>query len=89
MYLPYLFDVAECVISRDEHEYYGDTATLVFIEKMEVPRNIVPQGPWKPYLALSSSNNLWRIEESRPVIKASEPIQHEIPQPHERYRRNV
>ena len=35
MYLPYLFDVAECVISRDEHEYYGDTATLVFIEKME------------------------------------------------------
>jgi len=24
-YLPFSFDVAECVISREEHEYYGDT----------------------------------------------------------------
>ena len=24
-YLPFSFEVSECVISHDEHEYYGDT----------------------------------------------------------------
>jgi len=32
-YLPFSFDVAECVISRDEQEYYGDTARHWFLLK--------------------------------------------------------
>ena len=43
-YLHFSFDVAECVISRDEHEYYGDTIRHWFLFKRWDPRKIVPQG---------------------------------------------
>jgi len=40
------FDVAECVISRDEHEYYGDTVRLWFLVKRGPSKNCA-SGPLK------------------------------------------
>ena len=39
-YLPFSLDVAECVISCDEHEYYGDIMRQWFLLKTWGPRKI-------------------------------------------------
>ena len=46
-HLPFSYDVAECVISRDEHEYYGDTMRHWFLLKIRGPSNNCASGPLK------------------------------------------
>jgi len=46
-YLPLSFDVAECVISRDEHEYCGITMRHWFLLKRWGPSNNCASGPLK------------------------------------------
>jgi len=44
-YLPFSFDVAKCVISHDEHAYYGETMRHLIFFKYGGPQKIVPQSP--------------------------------------------
>ena len=46
-YLPFSFDVAECVISRGENEYYGDIMHHWFLLKIGEPSKNCASGPLK------------------------------------------
>jgi len=46
-YQPFSFDVVECVISRDEHDCYGDTIRHWFLLKRWGPSNNCASGPLK------------------------------------------
>jgi len=62
-YLPFSFDVAECVISRDEQEYYGDTARHWFLLKWWGPSNNCASWPPK------ASSGTDRIFEKQNVLE--------------------
>jgi len=77
-YLPFSSDVAECVISRDGHEYCGDTLRYWFLLKRWEPSKNCASGPLKASsgteLYILSAGASWRFCSPRDVRRWGEKI---------------